>query len=89
MNKNKQLEKYILLINNFVLGEITASQFEVSFLKMFKNEKSQLPKKNYQVLNDLFLDVEAYCNDPTLRDEEDLSEEELLNSAKLALKEII
>lgn len=82
------LEKYILLISQFVAGEITTPQFEASYLRMFKNETENLPEDIYDVLNNLFLDVDAYCGDPDLRDEEDLSEEQLLASAKVTLEKL-
>jgi len=83
------IEKYILLITQFVTGELTASQFEVSYLDMFKNESETLPEKTYAALNELFLDVDAYCSDPALRDEEDLDDQELLERAKQALAKLI
>ena len=88
MSANKCLEKYILLINEFVNGEITASQFESSYLKMFKNERDPLTEKAFNTLNNLFLDVDACCDDPSLRDNEDINEEKLLESAKTALAQI-
>jgi len=82
-------EKYILLITQFVTGELTASQFELSFLEMFKNESEALPERSYATLNALFLDADAYCSNPNLRDEEDLDDQELLDSAKQALAKLI
>lgn len=82
------IEKYIFLITRFVTGEITAVQFEASYLKMFKNESMILPEETYDVLNELFLCVDEYCNDPDLRDEEDLGDSELLESAKEALSKL-
>ncbi len=88
MSTMEWLEQYILLITQFVTGDITASQFEVSYLKMFKNESRELPEDTYKVLNGLFSDVDAYCGDPELRDDEDLGDEELLSSARDALKKL-
>ena len=51
------IEKYILLITQFVTGEIAAPQFEVSYLEMFKNESEIFPEKTYGVLNELFLAI--------------------------------
>lgn len=82
------IEKYNLLIMQFVTGEITAPHFEVSYLNMFKNESEMMPEKVYVVLNDLYLDVDAYCGDPGLRGEEDLNDHELLESAKAALAKL-
>lgn len=83
------IEKYILLITQFVTGEITAPQFEVLYLNMFKNELEIFSEKNYALLNELFFNVDAYCSDPSLRDENDLSDQELLERAKQALAKII
>lgn len=82
------IEKYILLITQFVTGEITASQFEGRYLEMFKNESDQFPEHVYDVLNKLFSDVDTYCDDPDLRDEEDLDDEALLVCAKEALESL-
>ena len=82
------IEKYILLISQFVAGEITGLEFEDIFLKMFKSESNTLPEYAYDALNNLFLDVDAYCGDPDLRDDEDLDDEMLEASAKETLKKL-
>ena len=82
------IAKYILLITQLVTGEITVSQFETSYLEMFKNESGILPEDVYDVLNNLFLDVDAYCGDAELRDDEDLDDDGLVASAKEALKKL-
>ena len=81
----ESIEKYVLLITEFVIGVISASQFEQSYLDMFKRENNELPGRIYDVLNSLFLDVDAYCDDPSLRDEYDLDDNQLLECAKAAL----
>lgn len=83
------IEKYTLLITQFVAGELTAPQFEVSYLDMFKNESEVFPECVYVVLNELFFYVDAYCSDPDLRDEEDVDDQELLERAKQALAKLI
>lgn len=80
--------RYILLLTQFVAGEITAAQFEFSYLEMFKDEKEEFPEDVYDVLNNLFSDVDAFCGDPSIRDEEDLDEEGLIASVKEALKKL-
>jgi len=82
------IEKYILLITQFLTGKITASQFEVSYLEVFKNEEEILPEEVFNTLNALFLDVDAYCEDVDLRDDDDLSQEELIASAKRTLEKL-
>ncbi len=88
MSTIEWLEQYISLITQFIAGDITVSQFEVSYLKMFKDEARELPEDIFDVLNGLFTDVDAYCGDPELRDDDDLGDEELLSSAKEALKKL-
>ena len=55
---------------------------------MFKEETRVLPEDVYDALNNLFLDVDAYCGDVSLRDDEDLDEEDLVASVKEALKKL-
>ncbi len=82
------IEQYISLITQFVIGEIPASQFETRYLEMFKSETVQFSAHAYDVLSELFSDVDSYCGDPELRDEEDLSDEDLLDYAKEALESL-
>jgi hypothetical protein len=88
MTQSITIKKYILLITEFVEGAISASQFEIAYLEMFKAETSHLSENVYGVLNNLFLDVDAYCEDPQLRDEEDLNDIQLLASAKTSLERL-
>lgn len=85
----RAIDKYILLITQFVAGDVTEVQFETSYLRMFKSESMVLSEESYDVLNELFICVDAYCSDPHLRDEEDLDDLELLESAKEALKKLV
>jgi len=41
------IARYILLLTQFVAGDITADQFEHSYLEMFKNEKEKFPENVY------------------------------------------
>ena len=79
------IDKYINLIRRYVEGEISVAIFEESYLQMFKNEVYTFPENTYQTLNSLFVDVDAYCDDPTLRDADDLNADQLLESAINAL----
>lgn len=88
MSTIEWLEQYLLLITQFVSGDITASQFEVLFMEMFKHETREFPEDIYGALNCLFTDVDAYCGDPELRDDDDLNDVELLDCAKDALKKL-
>ena len=75
-------------MTQYITGEIPAFQFEVAYLEMFIEETRFLSEDVYDALNNLFLDVDAYCGDVSLRDDEDLDEEDLVASVKEALKKL-
>jgi hypothetical protein len=76
------LSKYIDLIDGFVSGFVTASEFENRYLKMFKNETYHFEETIFFKLDELFAVADAYCPDETIRDAFDTSEEQLLETAK-------
>jgi len=81
---------YTKLLKNFVSKKISANEFEQQFLQLFKVEENFSSKKEFEVLDKLFGDVDAYCSDPDLIEdpEFDITEEELRLSAKQALEEL-
>ena len=86
MTTAESLDKYISLLNQFVSGAITAPEFEMSYLKMFLDDEIDIPEFAWRALNELFLDTDAYCADPDLRDsKDDLDEKQLLASAQRTL----
>ena len=83
-----RLQDYASLLNDFISGRITPKTFETIYLRKFKAETIELPEHAFEVLDRLFGDVDAYCDDPSIRDSDDLGDEELLSSAKRSLGEI-
>lgn len=80
--------KYKQLIEDFLTERITVDVFESRYLKSFIGDTfGDTPEHEilYEILNDLFLDVDAYCGDPTLRGEDDLDEAQLRQKAQNAL----
>jgi hypothetical protein len=75
--ENIALEAYIDLIKMFLNNSIDAQQFESRFLDRFKREPTFYPNKIFAILDELFAAVDAFCPDPELRDDHDLSEEQL------------
>jgi hypothetical protein len=61
------LQPYAVLLRLFVDGAITASEFEVVFLRLFKDDPTDWPPDVYDVLDSFFADVDAYCGDEELR----------------------
>lgn len=84
----KYIQPYIDLVESFTTNQIDAQQFEKSFLELFKNDSSQFKEKEYEILNSIFYDVEDFCADPIIRDEEDLDEQQLKTRSEKHLKEL-
>lgn len=76
------------LISSFVKGEITTTDFESKYLALFKNDPALGPDEVFLVLNKLFTDVDAFCDNPDLRDEDDLNEEQLRQCSVDALEKL-
>ena len=87
------MDKYISIIKKFTDGDMKASDFERSYLEMFKSEV-ELQGRLFDVLNELFSDVDSYCGDPEIANynKEDpfhnIDENELLNRTKSSLQKL-
>jgi len=77
---------YEKLINSFVQEQLSATQFEIEYLKLFEYDKTDFTETEYNILNTLFWAVENFCSDPELRDQGDLDENQLRDAAKVALQ---
>ena len=84
----KYIQPYIDLVESFTNSQISAQQFEKSYLELFKNDSSQFGEREYEVLNNIFYDVEDFCADPTIRDEDDLDERQLKTKSEKHLQEL-
>ncbi len=82
------LEKYRELIRQFVVGEISADDFEDQYIKLWylalDDFLSQISPEA-KIISDLFLEVDAYTNDPPYS----TTAEELRVSARKALSELL
>lgn len=79
------IKKYIEIIKDFVECRIDVENFESTFLEMFKNEKKDIPEEIYSVLDSFFSDVDMLVLDESLRENGDLNEAQLRESAKKIL----
>lgn len=85
MDSQRALAGYAELISRFVDGRISAQEFESSYLRMFKNEKTRFPVDVFDLLDGLFADVDEYVADPDLRnDAGGLDDEQLRTRARTA-----
>ena len=79
------VSSYLDLIDRFIGRDISAPDFERSFLQTMKSERRTLGDPVYPILQELFEDADAYVEQAELRTEpEDLDAEKLLASAERA-----
>ena len=62
------LENYRDLIRCLVIGEISADELETEYLTRFKDDPNHVIGEEFDVLDELFADVDDYVGDPTLRE---------------------
>ena len=84
MTKEK-LDPYVHLMKSFVENKIDANEFERRYLSMFKSDTNSWTEAEYETLNNLFGEVDAFCADPELRDEGDIDEEQLREATRKTL----
>lgn len=65
---SRMLETYRDSIRRFVIGEISADEFEADYLIRFKDDPNQVTGEEFDILDELFADVDEYVSDPTLRE---------------------
>ncbi len=93
MNKY-MLARYILLISDFVVGVISVEKFRDYYFRISSDEKYIFGDEIYPVIGGLFLDIDAYCGDPTIADYDstnpfcDIDEAELRKRATVALEKL-
>jgi hypothetical protein len=61
------LQPYAILLRLFIDGAIEAPEFEVLFLRLYKNDPTDWPADVFQILDAFFADVDEYCADAALR----------------------
>lgn len=81
--------KYKDLISRFINGQISAQEFEDSYLPLFKKDTSQVRSVEFEILDGLFADVDEYVADPELRKRAGgLNDEELRTRAREAYRKL-
>ena len=71
------VQPYLKLMDDFLTDRLPVASFEREYLDTFSSDDTRWPEPIYRVLNEVFLDVDAYCPDPALRNELDIDEAEL------------
>ena len=79
------VKPYVAMIEAFLSGRMTAGEFERVYLRAFKDDPTDWPEPIFQLLNEVFLDLDAYCPDPVLRDAFAIDEAELRTRVERSL----
>lgn len=81
MNERELISEYLGMVQKFIDEELSAAEFSETFLTEFKNEEPGLSDETFDILQRLFGEADAYCEDQKLRGEWEISEEELRDAA--------
>lgn len=85
----QMLAGYEPIIRAFITGTSKADDFERDYLLYFKNDSHQVGGPEFDVLDELFADIDDYVADPRLREEvSGIDEEELRARAREAYKKL-
>ena len=57
---------YLALMSRFLAHELTASEFQYAFLQQFKHETRPIDAAMFELLDELFGDIDSYTADQTL-----------------------
>lgn len=68
---------YVVMVDRFLTGRMPVAEFETAYMRTFLNDATHWPEPIYLILNEIFLDVEAFYPDPIFRNEFVIDESEL------------
>ena len=79
------LVPYVILIRVFLEDRLASAEFQQLYFALFKSDHKHRPREIFNILDELFADIDNYCSDDALRHEVGgIDEEELRNRARLA-----
>ncbi|WP_335432951.1 colicin immunity domain-containing protein [Bacillus sp. JJ1609] len=83
----EMLEKYILLMDSFLSGEMSADQFQTEYLRNYKKWNDRLDKKQFEILNGVFEAADSYWHEclPGQETAFEISEQQLRKEVNEAL----
>jgi len=85
---DRHLTNYIRLIQKFIDKTISSKEFEKEFFTLFKYDQNKYPIYVFHLLDKLFGLLDAFCEDPKLLDDDDISYSQLFNSSKEILSQL-
>lgn len=81
MTDEETIEKYLSLIRSYTEGKMSAIEFMLRYLDEFKREEVEMSNDVYAILDYLFGSADFYSEDPELRWEYGIDEDELMDDA--------
>jgi Bacterial self-protective colicin-like immunity len=60
------LRPYAVLLHLFIDNAIGAREFEVLFLRLYKDDPTEWPSEVFRIIDAFFADVDSYCADDKL-----------------------
>ena len=87
-DEHRSVQGFTDLAQRLLARELTPSDFEHAFFRLWGQDRTTRSEQVYAVLERFFFVVEDYVDDPELRDEGDLDEEQLRAGAQRFLHEI-
>lgn len=82
------LNLYIEIIEGFLNKIISPKCFEYIYMKIFLKGPGEKTAEEFSILNGVFMDVEAFCDNPELMDKYSIDELELRKRCKVALEKL-
>jgi len=86
--KREDLKAYFEMMESFQSGRISAIQFESDYLALFKTDNRQFPDNVFNILNQLFSDVDMFVSNPEIRGPGDLDQNQLLKCSQEAYEKL-
>lgn len=85
LSVSRSVSVYVALMEGLTTRSLPVHRFERAYLDAFSADQTHWPEEIYRILNDVFLDVDAYNPDPSTRDDLDIDEVELRQRVGRAL----
>jgi len=84
MCSKRNLTKLLELIETFISGNMSASEFEGNYINIWRSYRdfdniSEVDDNTQIYVDRIFTTLDVYCSDPELRDEGDLDDDKLLS----------
>jgi hypothetical protein len=86
--RHDELAPYLGLMRSFESGQISASAFEARYIELFGGDTRLFPDPVFNVLNQLYSDVDVFVNDSSIRGPNDLDQHQLLDCCRRAYLEL-